>query len=110
MIATKFHPKRACEGADTIDHGDMRECPHEQCGVSVAWDMVDHSFWGFAASCPLKQRSGAGDGNQPPSGLREDPIGAGGEGVPHATKSSPLPSDSLSLAARALVQKVDDEH
>jgi hypothetical protein len=35
-----------------------------------------------------------GDGNQPPSGLREDPVADGGQGVPHATKdsSSSLPS------------------
>lgn len=53
----QFIPKRACEGAATIDHGDMRECPHPECGVSVAWDLVDHSFFGFAAGCPLKGKS-----------------------------------------------------
>lgn len=49
-----FISKRACEGAATIDHGDMRECPHPQCEMRVAWDLVDDPFWGFAASCPMK--------------------------------------------------------
>jgi hypothetical protein len=53
----RFIPKRACEGAATIDHGDMAECPHEQCRKRVAHDLVDHPFFGFAATCPLKLKS-----------------------------------------------------
>lgn len=45
--------ERACEGGDTIPHwhcqGEMHECQH--CGTQVQWDMVDHPFWGFEASC-----------------------------------------------------------
>jgi len=73
-MQTGFIPKRACEGAATIDDGDMRECPHQDCRVRVAHDLVDHSFFGFKASCPMKKgRSGTGDGNQPPSNSAVDP-------------------------------------
>lgn len=56
-MAHQFIPKRACEGAATIDDGDMRECPHPQCGVRVVRDMADHPLIGFTASCPLRGKS-----------------------------------------------------
>jgi hypothetical protein len=44
---------RACEGDDTIPRwhcqGEMHECYH--CGTQVQWDMVDHPFFGFRATC-----------------------------------------------------------
>lgn len=43
----------------------MRECPHPQCGVSVAWDLVDHGVFGFAACCPMKGLIGAADVEAP---------------------------------------------
>ena len=40
---------KACLGAATLDCGDMRECVH--CQTRVAWDLVDHPFFGFASGC-----------------------------------------------------------
>jgi len=45
----------ACFGAATIANGDMRQC--QFCQTSVAWDLVDHGFFGFKASCPMKAKS-----------------------------------------------------
>lgn len=53
-LQTRFIPKRACEGAATIDDGDFRECG--RCGVRVAHDMTEHPFFGFAACCLLKEK------------------------------------------------------
>lgn len=48
--------RRACMGAPTLTNNDfateMQECVH--CGRRVAWDLVDHPFFGFAASCEHK--------------------------------------------------------
>jgi hypothetical protein len=48
---------RACMGAPTITEqhamGDMVRC--QVCGTAVRWDLVDHPFWGFEASCDLKE-------------------------------------------------------
>ena len=56
--------RRACEGADTIDHGDMHECAEDGCEVSIRWDKVDDPFWGFQSSCPLKRNAVALGGEQ----------------------------------------------
>lgn len=61
QFAQRFIPKRACEGAPTIEDGDMRECPHPDCGARVAHDFVDHPSIGFAASCPLRESRQAAD-------------------------------------------------
>lgn len=48
---------RACEGGQTYEVdpcGDMRSCAH--CDREVRWDMVDHPFWGFEASCSEKRK------------------------------------------------------
>lgn len=45
-------------GADTlpVDGGNMEECIH--CERRVAWDLVDHSFFGFASSgCPERDQT-----------------------------------------------------
>lgn len=57
VFQTAFIPKRACEGAATFDSGAMCECRHTDCGIHVAWDMVNHKVFGFAAVCPLKRRA-----------------------------------------------------
>lgn len=45
--------RMACMGAATITErkatGDMEEC--QVCGISVRFDMTEHRFFGFAASC-----------------------------------------------------------
>ena len=50
--------RRACQGEATIEmrHGaeTFEECAH--CGAAVRWDMVDHPFFGFENTCPLKPR------------------------------------------------------
>lgn len=46
---------------DTDAHnnvGDFILYMEPDCGTSVAHDLVDHPFFGFAASCPLKARTG----------------------------------------------------
>lgn len=60
QIAVRFVPKRACEGSVLIEHGEWRECPHPDCGVRVAADLIDHHRFGFAAACRLKPKAGAG--------------------------------------------------
>lgn len=49
--------EKACEGGRTIEvlrpGTEFREC--ERCGMSVRHDLVDHAFFGFEASCPLKK-------------------------------------------------------
>ena len=46
---------RACLGALTITEqnamGDMERC--QVCGAEVRWDLVDHPFFGFEASCDM---------------------------------------------------------
>jgi hypothetical protein len=46
--------KAACNGAPTISEGEMKRC--EACGKSVAWDLVDHGFFGFKSSCTFKDK------------------------------------------------------
>lgn len=46
--------KRACRGAETkpcrlSDMGHAQQC--RSCGMRVRDDLVDHSFFGFAAGC-----------------------------------------------------------
>jgi hypothetical protein len=45
--------RMACAGAPTKSVRDgpdhMEEC--ESCGTRVAWDLVDHAFFGFRAGC-----------------------------------------------------------
>lgn len=49
--------RKACEDGDTIAHwhcqGEMHECVH--CGSQVQWDLVDHAFFGFRATCPERR-------------------------------------------------------
>jgi hypothetical protein len=52
--------EKACDGDMTYDcdpNGDFKGCHH--CEREVRWDMVDHPFWGFAASCPKSRRADA---------------------------------------------------
>ncbi len=37
--------KKACEGAPTVNDGDMEYC--QSCEKGVAWDLVDSAFFGF---------------------------------------------------------------
>ena len=52
--------ERACDGGQTrsIRFGEMEEC--EACLTCVAWDLTDHPFWGFKATCrkPITDASG----------------------------------------------------
>lgn len=45
--------RKACEGEQTVTEwtasGDMEECL--DCGRRVRWDLSDHPFFGFKASC-----------------------------------------------------------
>ena len=45
--------KMACKGGATVTRRDgpvdMEEC--QACGDQVAWDLVEHPFWGFG-NCP----------------------------------------------------------
>ena len=49
-------PDCAANGAATISRtnglidDEMREC--SECGAQCRWDMTEHSFFGFPASCP----------------------------------------------------------
>ncbi len=43
--------RKACDGAATLECGDMAECI--ECGTAVRWDLRDHPFWGFQ-SCDQK--------------------------------------------------------
>jgi len=45
---------RGCEGGPTLTAGDFDECA--ECGTRVAHDLTDHPFFGFAASCPNRER------------------------------------------------------
>ena len=51
--------QRACEGADTVStrHGGehMEEC--RDCKRRVRFDLVDHWFFGFTASCSKPSQS-----------------------------------------------------
>jgi hypothetical protein len=50
---------RACEGGETRTlrnaMGDMEECI--VCRTAVAWDLVDHPFFGFSAGCGLAREA-----------------------------------------------------
>lgn len=50
--------EKACDGGMTYDcdpNGDFVGCHF--CEREIRWDMVDHSFWGFAASCSESRRA-----------------------------------------------------
>lgn len=46
---------KACETGAWFDNGRMPECA--KCGTAVAWDLIEHPFFGFTAACPLKERA-----------------------------------------------------
>jgi len=59
--AGQRHPDCAANGGPTISRArgcindEMRECV--VCGSACRWDMTDHAFFGFAASCPQPPNS-----------------------------------------------------
>lgn len=52
---------KACLGAETIStDNDMEKCVY--CGSCVAWDLVDHPFFGFESQgCTWKEEFTEGD-------------------------------------------------
>lgn len=45
----------ACRGAVTSDVGDMAECL--ACERRVRFDLVDHDFFGFTATCEFSPKT-----------------------------------------------------
>ena len=61
MCTCTDETKMACKGAPTFTvhtgTGDMEEC--QACGKAVAWDLVDHPFFGFQhCGLPKEDRHG----------------------------------------------------
>jgi len=46
---TELETRGACRGNATLNDGDMERCA--VCDRGVAWDLTEHPFFGFAASC-----------------------------------------------------------
>lgn len=90
--------KRACGGAGAISAGEMAEC--QECGTRVEWDLIDHAFWGFAASCPLKLRAGTVDE------LSHHSVTPSASA---AQKDTPSNGDNLSLEGLETLLKADVE-
>ena len=54
--------EQACDGGDTVEGEsrccvEFRMCVH--CGSEIAWDFVNHPFWGFEATCPMARTTPA---------------------------------------------------
>ena len=59
-------PEKACQGGRVLEEFDFAECV--ACGKQVRWDLRDHEFWGFAASCPEAQSRETAEAREPGGG------------------------------------------